>query len=45
MAAELSLALEPTLDALAGKAGLPRGAWRQGALLSVFTGQVFAEGP
>jgi AmmeMemoRadiSam system protein B/AmmeMemoRadiSam system protein A len=44
-AAELNLALEPTLDALAKKAGLTRGAWREGARLSVFTGQVFAERP
>jgi AmmeMemoRadiSam system protein B/AmmeMemoRadiSam system protein A len=35
--------VEQTLDALCGKAGLPNGAWREGARLSVFTGQVFAE--
>jgi AmmeMemoRadiSam system protein B/AmmeMemoRadiSam system protein A len=35
--------VEQTLDALAEKAGLPKDAWRQGATLSVFTGQVFAE--
>ena len=35
--------VEQTLDALAEKAGLPRDAWREGARLSVFTGQVFEE--
>ena len=45
VAAEMNLALEPTLDALAEKAGLARGAWREEAKLSVFTGQVFAERP
>ncbi|MGE5125639.1 MAG: AmmeMemoRadiSam system protein A, partial [Betaproteobacteria bacterium] len=37
--------VEQTLDALAEKAGLPKDAWREGARLSVFTGQVFAEQP
>ncbi len=45
VAAEMNLALEPTLDALAEKAGLARGAWREEAKLSVFTGQAFAERP
>lgn len=35
--------VEQALDALAEKAGLPRGAWRSGARLSVFTGQAFEE--
>jgi hypothetical protein len=35
--------VEETLDALAEKAKLPRGAWREGASLAIFTGQVFAE--
>ena len=35
--------LEQTLDALSRKAGLPSGAWREGAKFSVFTGQVFRE--
>lgn len=35
--------LEQTLDALARKAGLPAGAWREGARFSVFSGQVFKE--
>ena len=37
--------VEQTLDALAEKAGLPKDAWREGARLSVFTGQVFPEHP
>ncbi len=37
--------VEQMLDALAEKAGLPRDAWREGAQLSVFTGQVFEEKP
>jgi hypothetical protein len=37
--------VEQMLDALAEKAGLPREAWREGAQLSVFTGQVFEERP
>ncbi len=37
--------VERMLDALAEKAGLPTGAWREGARLSVFTGQVFEERP
>lgn len=36
---------EALLEALGEKAGLPRGAWREGAQLSVFTGQVFEEHP
>ncbi len=35
--------VEHMLDALAEKARLPKGAWREGAKLSVFTGQVFEE--
>jgi AmmeMemoRadiSam system protein B/AmmeMemoRadiSam system protein A len=35
--------VEQTLEALCEKAGLPKGAWREGAQLSVFTGQVFEE--
>jgi len=37
--------VEQMLDALAEKAGLPKDAWREGATLSVFTGQVFPERP
>ena len=37
--------VDETLDALCEKAGLPRGAWREGARLSVFTGQVIGERP
>ena len=37
--------VEQMLDALAEKAGLPTDAWREGAKLSVFTGQVFEEHP
>jgi hypothetical protein len=37
--------VEQMLDALAEKAGLPKDGWREGARLSVFTGQVFAEQP
>ena len=37
--------VDETLDALCEKAGLPRGAWREGARLSVFTGQVIEERP
>jgi AMMECR1 domain-containing protein len=37
--------VEQMLDALAEKAGLPKAAWREGATLSVFTGQVFEERP
>jgi MEMO1 family protein len=36
--------LERTLAELAEKAGLPRDGWKEEASLSVFTGQVFAEG-
>ena len=35
--------VEQTLEALSEKAGLPKDAWREGAQLSVFTGQVFPE--
>ncbi len=35
--------VEQTLQALSEKAGLPQDAWREGAQLSVFTGQVFEE--
>jgi MEMO1 family protein len=35
--------VEQMLEALSEKAGLPRDAWRAGAKLSVFTGQVFEE--
>ena len=35
--------VEQMLEALSEKAGLPRNAWREGAQLSVFTGQVFEE--
>ena len=35
--------VEQMLDALSEKAGLPRDAWREGARLEVFTGQVFPE--
>jgi AmmeMemoRadiSam system protein B/AmmeMemoRadiSam system protein A len=35
--------VEQMLEALTGKAGLPKDAWREGAKLSVFTGQVFEE--
>jgi AmmeMemoRadiSam system protein B/AmmeMemoRadiSam system protein A len=45
VAGEQGWTLEQTLDALAQKAGLPSGAWREGASLSVFTGQVFEEHP
>ena len=40
---EARWSVEETLDALAKKAKLPRGGWREGARLAVFTGQVFAE--
>lgn len=43
VARENGWGLDETLDALADKAGLPAGAWREGASLSIFTGQVFAE--
>jgi AmmeMemoRadiSam system protein B/AmmeMemoRadiSam system protein A len=46
VAPEQGWGVEETLDALCEKAGLPRGAWREGgARLSVFTGQVIEEGP
>jgi AmmeMemoRadiSam system protein B/uncharacterized protein (TIGR00296 family) len=35
--------LEQTLDALAGRAGLPPDGWREGARLSVFTARAFEE--
>jgi hypothetical protein len=37
--------VEQTLDALCEKAGLPRGSWKEGARLSIFTGQVIEERP
>lgn len=37
--------VEQMLEALSEKAGLPKDAWREGATLSVFTGQVFPEHP
>ena len=43
VAPEQGWTLEETLDALSRKAGLPPGAWREGAQFSVFTGQVFQE--
>ncbi len=43
VAVEQGWTLEATLDALSRKAGLPSGAWREGAYFSVFTGQVFQE--
>lgn len=45
VAVEQKWTLEETLDHLALKAGLSRGDWRSGATFSVFTGQVFHEGP
>jgi len=45
VAPEQGWSVEQTLDALCEKAGLPRGAWREGARLSVFTGQVIEERP
>lgn len=44
VAVEQRWSLGETLDHLAQKAGLDRGAWRVGARFSVFTGQVFHEG-
>lgn len=43
VATEQGWTLEEMLDQLSLKAGLPRGAWREGARLSVMTGQVFRE--
>lgn len=43
VAPEQGWTLEETLEALCHKAGLPAGAWREGARFSVFTGQVFHE--
>jgi AmmeMemoRadiSam system protein B/AmmeMemoRadiSam system protein A len=43
VATEQKWSLEETLDALARKAGLDAAAWKDGAHLSVFTGQVFEE--
>lgn len=43
VATEQGWTLEETLEALCHKAGLPSGAWRDGARFSVFTGQVFHE--
>ncbi len=45
VASEQGWSVEQMLGALAQKAGLPTDAWRQGARLSVFTGQVFEEHP
>lgn len=45
VAVEQGWTLEETLDHLSLKAGLSRGEWRSGASFSVFTGQVFHEGP
>jgi AmmeMemoRadiSam system protein B/AmmeMemoRadiSam system protein A len=45
VAPEQGWSVEQTLDALCEKAGLPRGAWKEGARLSVFTGQVIEEQP
>jgi AmmeMemoRadiSam system protein B/AmmeMemoRadiSam system protein A len=43
VAVEQNWTLEETLEALSHKAGLPSGAWRDGAQYSVFLGQVFHE--
>ena len=43
VAPEQGWSAEQALAALAEKAGLPPDAWREGARLSVFTGQVFPE--
>jgi len=43
VATEQKWSLEETLGALARKAGLDADAWKDGARLSVFTGQVFEE--
>jgi hypothetical protein len=43
VAPEHGWTLEQTLGELSEKAGLPREGWRDGARLSVFTGQVFEE--
>jgi len=45
VAPEQGWTLEQTLIALSEKAGLPADAWKEGASLSVFTGQVFEEHP
>jgi AmmeMemoRadiSam system protein B/AmmeMemoRadiSam system protein A len=45
VAPEQGWSAEQMLDALAEKAGLAKDAWREGAQLSVFTGQVFEETP
>jgi AmmeMemoRadiSam system protein A len=45
VAPEQGWSVEQTLEALCEKAGLPNGAWREGARLSVFTGQVIGERP
>lgn len=45
VAKEQGWSVEETLTALAEKAGLPGDAWKEGASLSVFTGQVFEEHP
>jgi hypothetical protein len=43
VAPENGWSLEETLTALSRKAGLPPDGWKEGARLSVFTGQVFEE--
>jgi AmmeMemoRadiSam system protein B/uncharacterized protein (TIGR00296 family) len=43
VAPENGWSLEETLAALSKKAGLPTDGWKEGAQLSVFTGQVFQE--
>jgi AmmeMemoRadiSam system protein B/AmmeMemoRadiSam system protein A len=45
VAPEQGWTLEQTLTALSEKAGLPPDGWKDGASLSVFTGQVFEENP
>jgi len=45
VAPEQGWSVEQMLSALSEKAGLPGDAWREGARLEVFTGQVFEEGP
>jgi AmmeMemoRadiSam system protein B/AmmeMemoRadiSam system protein A len=45
VAPEQGWTVEQTLAALSEKAGLPADAWKGGASLSVFTGQVFEERP
>jgi AmmeMemoRadiSam system protein A len=45
VAPEQGWSVEQMLSALSEKAGLPGDAWREGARLEVFTGQVFEEEP